>query len=233
MYISIFLKKTLITILFISQISSFAKYEKILSANDFKKTISKTKNCLIYAFNGSLINQQNQSLYNDHLETERLLNDFFENGHKISRRKIVYAFSFDYSLAETKNIASEYELQGTSYILCFNDGKLSYNASIEGYMQENDIDDILYDAFSKTKFHKKRWDRKTESYDEYDNDKRRVEKVYIVEKDSYSEPRVGINFGYGAPYWDWPGYWYGRPWFGGSRRHHHRPRIGFGIGFGI
>jgi hypothetical protein len=243
MYISIFLKSSALALLLILQANIFAneKEDKVITNNnEFKGTIRNNKYCFIYAYNGDLVNKNNQSLYNDYLETQKLLNSYFKGGCKISRKKIVRAFEIDYSMEQMKEFARNYDLEGTSYIMCFTKGSLSYSAALDGYLEDDELDDILYEAFSKKKYYKKRWSRERGSYDEDDREARKVEKVYVVKEDSYSEPRVGINFGVGVPYWDWPGYSYGRPWGfgpwggGGSWRHHRRgPRPYFGVGFGV
>jgi hypothetical protein len=236
MHISILLKNSVLMLALILQNNMFAnkkEIKNIANDNEFRKTIKDNKYCLIHAYNGALVNKNNQSLYNDYLETKNLINSYFKDGHKISRRKIVHAFEIDYSVDRMKNLAESYNLEGTSYIMCFTNGSLSYSATIDGYLEEDDIDDILYEAFSKKKYHKKRWNRERGSYDEDDRSTKKVEKVYVVKEDSYSEPRVGINFGVGMPYWDWPGYWYGRPWgWGHGWRRGPRPYLGVGFGIG-
>ena len=67
MYISIFLKSSALALLLILQANIFAneKEDKVITNNnEFKGTIRNNKYCFIYAYNGDLVNKNNQSLYN-------------------------------------------------------------------------------------------------------------------------------------------------------------------------
>lgn len=197
-------------------ITTVTEYDSIM------RMISTYEYCLIYSYNSNNVNKTNLDLYKNHLGTIQSLEDSLMINPYINNNRI-RMFLIDSSSNNLKDFIKNYDINENISILCFYRGGLTSKFKVTTQMQSSEILNVLYKAFSfdtnTSTIGKKRWSRKQSKYI-IENNCPNEEKTYLVRNvnnccacnDScYSNTRVGINFGFYAPYndWWWPGYGFG------------------------
>jgi len=200
---------------FVKNINSYEEFKSIIDSNDF---------CFFYVYNGEIFNEKNAEL-------NKIKNNDFEIIEEISttnpyyKKKRILFFSIDYSKKNLNKFKKFYKPEFNSEVLFFYKGEISFKEKleIEGLKNANNLMNLINEAYNfNNKIIKKR--KKNKQF-------KKVKIIRNLDNQNhccYSSPSFGFNFGFGMPYYNWPGYYYGfgNPYF-------YRPYIGFNASFPI
>jgi hypothetical protein len=202
----------------ITPITSNDAFERLLNAHTY---------LIAYAYT----DEQKENNKKIHLEIHNTLEQLLlsEKQYSPSPLRII---SINLSLDTLSNIQKDYNISAHGSLLLFYKKDLidtiDATQGIEFSSLENSIIKIFNNTthISKKRIHKK-----------LSSPKKIKKHTKVIEH--YSFPRVGVNMGWGTPFYDWPGYWYGSPygygWSGGYGRWggygYGRPSIGVGMSF--
>ena len=154
--------------------------------------------------------------------------------HKQLIDEPIKILSINYSKDEFSDFKKEYKLKNTPVLLFFYKSNFLKELKLNEPISESILENCVMDIFNDTSIMKIRKNHtKKETYKKTKKHTQHPKKIV----EHYSFPRVSASFGWGAPFYDWPGYWNGYPYAGygrgcyGGGYGYGRPAIGFGLSF--
>lgn len=200
--------------------------KKVKDYNEFKSIISQNDFCFFYLYDGTIFNNQNEALEKTKNNDLEIIDEIISINPYIKKKKINF-FEIDYSKENFKKFKKVYNPTSNIEVLCFYKEEIILKEKIEneGLKNSNYLMNLINKAFNEKKITKKRKNKKTKTVKVIHTDLNSS-----CSKETYSCPTFGVNFGFGMPYYNWPGYYYGagNPFWGSP---YYRPYIGFGATF--
>jgi hypothetical protein len=197
--------------------------QKIKRYFDFEKMIKNYENILIYAYDSSIVNSKNEKIFENHNKILNFLSQINQEKEELGFCNI-NLFMLDFSEVENSKFISFYNPNKIGEFLFFYREAIQNRILVDMNIVKGDIINNIYENFEKRETLKsRRWRRSKKQIlfrESEDKCNCSCNKTYISSDiGCYSAPRVGISFGWGLPFCNWPGYWYGRGpcnFFGGG-----------------
>jgi hypothetical protein len=182
--------------------------------SDFEKIIKNYDNVFIYSYDSEFVNAKNEKIFENHKKILNFLYEIIVEKEALGFSD-VNLFTFDFSGSENSKFISFYNPSRIGEFLFLYREAIEKRILVESKVSKNDLINTIYENFEKQeKLKSKRW-RRSRKQILFRGDKEQCScnsnKTYITtDSCCYSAPRVGMSFGWGLPFCNWPGYWYGR-----------------------